>query len=991
MEKKIRKIWQLLALLILILLAHNAQAQNKPVIFERLSTRNGLSQNRVFDIVQDKLGFIWIGTEDGLNRYDGYKFKVFKNIPGDSTSLIRNQIDALHVSKKGELWLGGVRAGLNKFVSENETFVNYSNNHFDPNTLIGNWVIDISEDTTGNLWIATRFNGFDYFDITRNSFYHMANMIPHGYVINNETLTFIHQDRSNHLWVGGPGKLHLFKVLYTKDGIPRLKPVKIENQLVDFSAMSIEEDQGGSIWIGTFNDGLFLFDRTNHVLNPFKIDIPDRQYSNFMIKSIESDNSDNLWLTGFLHEGEIDNTILHGVGVIKIDLQTKTVKNYKNDLENKNSISSNVINVLYKDRTGTLWIGTDLAGINKYDQSVVKFSVFKTDQVNIFGTNTVGIRGFFEENNILWIASASGLLAFDKLSGNYEQFVHDTNNNSTLSSDITRSLFSDDEYLWIGSMNGLNRFNKKTRTFKRFYLEPSTAQSSDPINSVNYNILQLATLPQFLWYGSSGGGLVRFNKNDYTFKNYTYDPENENSFQNRDNFVRIIWYSDSRPNELWTGSTHGINIFNLETESFRYYNHDPKDEKSISHPNVMHFYEDEKGYVWISTYGGGLNRFDPKTEQFLRFTESNSQIPNNAVYGVLPDEQGNLWMSTNNGISKFNPNTFEFRNYTVDDGLQGEEFNGGALYKNSKGEMYFGGIIGFNSFYPADVRDNDVLPEIVITDLKIFNKSIRVGENSPLQKQISNTTEIALSYWQNDISFEFVSLHYANPAKNKYAYMLENYEDEWRYVDDIRSATYTNLDPGKYVFRVKGSNNDGLWNEEGKSLTVIISPPWWRTNIAYLFYLIVLGLVIIAIDRIQRVRLRNQEKRKAQLAILEAENERKTKELEEARELQLSMLPKELPQLAHLDIAVYMQTATEVGGDYYDFHVGLDGTLTVVIGDATGHGMKAGTMVTTAKSLFNSYAPNPDILFSFQEITRCIRQMNFSQTIYVSDYGEDPG
>ena len=264
----------------------------------------------------------------------------------------------------------------------------------------------------------------------------------------------------------------------------------------------------------------------------------------------------------------------------------------------------------------------------------------------------------------------------------------------------------------------------------------------------------------------------------------------------------------------------------------------------------MQFYEDEKGYIWISTYGGGLNRFDPKTEEFLHFTESNSDIPNNAVYGVLPDEQGNLWMSTNNGISKFNPNTFEFRNYTVDDGLQSEEFNGGAVYKSRTGEMFFGGIEGFNYFFPEDVLDNPAKPEIVLTDLKIFNESIEVGtEDSPLKKQISNTKEINLAHWQNDISFEYVGLHYANTAKNRYAFKLENYEDDWRYVDNIRIATYTNLDPGEYIFRVKGANSDGLWNEEGTSINLIISPPWWRTYWAYFGYVLFFALGIFAFDQ----------------------------------------------------------------------------------------------------------------------------------------------
>ena len=230
------------------------------------------------------------------------------------------------------------------------------------------------------------------------------------------------------------------------------------------------------------------------------------------------------------------------------------------------------------------------------------------------------------------------------------------------------------------------------------------------------------------------------------------------SLNSRANFVRTVWYSKTRPDELWTGTTNGINILNLKTETFRYYNYDPKDSTSLSHPNVMNFFEDKNGFVWVATYGGGLNRFDPKTEKFLRFTQENSDLPNNGVYGSLQDENGNLWISTNSGITKFNPNSFKFRNYTVDDGLQSEEFNGGSYYKAPDGEMFFGGIKGFNSFYPAEVTDNKFIPAIVLTNIKIFNESIKVGEDSPLKVQISKTEEIVLEHWQNDISFEYVAL-----------------------------------------------------------------------------------------------------------------------------------------------------------------------------------------------------------------------------------------
>ncbi|MDZ7763848.1 MAG: SpoIIE family protein phosphatase [Melioribacteraceae bacterium] len=393
----------------------------------------------------------------------------------------------------------------------------------------------------------------------------------------------------------------------------------------------------------------------------------------------------------------------------------------------------------------------------------------------------------------------------------------------------------------------------------------------------------------------------------------------------------------------------------------------------------MQFLEDDEGFVWVSTYGGGLNRFDPSTEKFLRFTEGNSKLPNNGVYGALPDKNGFLWISTNNGITKFDPKTFEFRNYTVDDGLQSEEFNGGSYHLAHNGEMFFGGIKGFNSFIPEEVSDNKYIPNIVITDFKIFNESIQVGESSPLKQEITKTSEINLEYWQNDILFEYVALHYSNPSKNKYAFKLENYEDQWRYVGNTRIATYTNLDPGEYVFKVKGSNNDGLWNEEGKSIKLIISPPWWKTNLAYASYAFLFLFGLFSVDRYQKVRIKRLEQRKAQLALLQAENKRKTEELEEARNLQLSMLPKSLPQIPNLDIAVYMKTATEVGGDYYDFHVHLDGTLTVVLGDATGHGMMSGMMVSIMKSLFMADRSSKELKSFFNNSSQAIKDMQLNR------------
>lgn len=962
-------------ILIFILFSSNIIAQKKPVKFNRLTSSDGLSQNSVSAIVQDHDGFIWIGTEDGINKYDGYNFEIFKRNPGDSLSLNDNQGNAMLVTRDGTLWIGGSLAGLSKYNSATKTFTRYNNDHSDPNSLAEDVIIDFSEDESGNLWILTRNKGFDYMMVSEEKFIHMANMLPPDYKISEDRLFFIHQDKQNNLWIGAAGKIHYFKISYNENGIPKLQPVRIENQVLNTAALSIKEGDDGSIWIGTAGEGLLKFDRVNNSLISFQARDNNSALNSLVILAIETDEAGNLWIGGIPLEDSFKPEKGTPSGLLKLNLQSGELQKFFADPKEPKSLSGNRVLSLLLDRTGVLWVGTQISGLNVYDKSVTKFSLVTTGPEE-YNKIKGPIRGFYvDDNKILWVASqGGGLISYDRSKEKYEFFNYNKNNPFSISTDFVQNIYDDGKYLWIGTQQGLNRFNKTTKTFKRFYINPSEPQSR--FNAINYNIIEIDKLPGYLWFGTNGSGLVRFDKEKETFKKYTYDPEDETSLNNRANFVRTVWYSEKRPDELWTGTTNGINILNLNDETFRYYNHDPKDSTSLSHPNVMNFYEDENGYIWVSTYGGGLNRFDLKTEKFLRFTQENSNLPNNGVYGSLSDENGNLWISTNSGITKFNPDTFEFRNYSVDDGLQSEEFNGGSYYKAPDGEMFFGGIKGFNFFYPSEVTDNKYIPNIVITDIKIFNESIPVGENSPLQVSISKTEEIVLSYWQNDISFEYVALHYSNPSKNRYAFKLENYEDEWRYVGDVRIATYTNLDPGEYVFRVKGSNNDGLWNEEGRSIRLIIKPPWWRTNWAYAAYAFLFLAAGFSFDRYQRSRIKKIEQRRAQLALLRAENQRKTKELEEARQLQLSMLPKELPNLPHLDIAVYMKTATEVGGDYYDFHVGMDGTLTVVIGDATGHGMKAGTMVTTTKSLFSSHAANPNILFTFQEITRCIKTMN---------------
>ncbi|MGB5896245.1 MAG: SpoIIE family protein phosphatase, partial [Ignavibacteriaceae bacterium] len=401
--------------------------------------------------------------------------------------------------------------------------------------------------------------------------------------------------------------------------------------------------------------------------------------------------------------------------------------------------------------------------------------------------------------------------------------------------------------------------------------------------------------------------------------------------------------------------------------------------------DVYYVLEDSKGIVWFSS-PNGLGKLNPKTEEIKFFTEKDG-LPTNLVGAIQEDNFGNLWISSAAGLTTLvrssEGDKETFINIDIKDGLQGYSFSQ-ATWKANNGELFFGGDNGVNYFIPG--RTNQTKPKIVITDFKISDVSVFDDiTTSPLKKDLNDTEELTLEYSQNDIAFQFSPIHYSRPERNLIAYKLEGFNKDWVY-SKLHFASFTNLDPGEYTFRLKAANGDGIWSDEEKTIHIEVLPPYWRTTFAYVGYGICFVLGVFGVDRFQRRRLLAKTRERARIKesemraqIAEAENERKTKELEEARDLQLSMLPKDLPNLPNLDIAVYMQTATEVGGDYYDFHVGMDGTLTVVIGDATGHGMKAGTMVTTTKSLFNILAPNPDILTTFSEISRVIKGMKFHQ------------
>ena len=1056
--RSLKNLWmKVVSLTLALMLPVNLPAQQQRVRFEHISLEHGLSQSIVRTIFQDSKGFLWFGSQDGLNKYDGYEFTVYKYDPFDSTSLSENDIWSIYEapSEPKVLWIGTGTSGLNRFDRETETFTHFRHNSADPTSLSNNFVGQIYEDRAGNLWVLSGAGGLDRLDRKTSTFAHYRHDPSNPNSLSHNAIIALHESLTEPgvLWIGTSAGLDRFDAK-TERFIRYRHERDNANSLSHNGILSIYEaaNEPGILWIGTGTingalkgGGLNRFDTKSGTFTHYRHDPSDpNSISSDIVGPLHEDKHGTLWLgtlaglvkfnrqtptdvagafTHFVPNAGNPNFLSHAVssifedskgylwirtplndGVHRFDPHTPAAAGFihcRFDPNDPRSLSNDVVFAIFEDRSGVLWIGTQTGGLNKLDQYAEKFAAFVPEPNNPNSLSNFMVRAIHEDRSaphILWIGVAEGGLNMLErktptgVAGRFTHYRHDPQNPGSLSDDDVWAIYEDRAgELWVGTLGGgLDKFDRHKKSFTHYRHDPTNPNSlsNDNVRAIYEDRFASSVL----WIGTDGGGLNRFDLKTNRFTRWQNDPQNPSSLSN--NSVRAIHQDQS--GVLWLGTVGGFNKFDLKSKTltgaaFKRYLHDSTNPNSLGGNIVQSIYADSTGVLWLGTYGGGLSRFDPKTEEFTVYTENNSGLSNNAVYATLPDEHGNLWLSTNAGVCKFNPQFNTFKVYDVDDGLQSREFNGQAFFKSPSGEMFFGGIIGLNAFHPDSVKDNPIAPQIALTDFKLFNESVSIGGKSPLKKHIAETDSMALAYWQNDISLEFVALHYGRPQNNQYAYILENYDTDWRQAGTQRVATYTNLDPGEYIFRVKGSNNDGVWNEAGVSIRITITPPWWRTAGAYVMYALLLIASIVAVERLHRARLLAQERERAYLReaelraeaaeakarAIQAENERKTLELEEARKLQLSMLPKTVPSLPNFDIAVYMQTANEVGGDYYDFKLDDDGTLTAAVGDATGHGLQAGTMVAATKSLFNSLAHMPHPVPILAEASYALRGMGF--------------
>ena len=828
-------------LLILLITQHKVLSLDNDYTIKQLKVKDGLSQSSILSILQDKLGFMWFGTASGLNKYDGYTFKVYLNDPLDSLSISDNGISALYEDRDGFIWVGTTGGFVNKFDRRTETFtrLNINMNMTSPGKVEDNYyefpilfslnsnnsVTSISEDHEGKIWIGTWGKGIFILDNTRESLFNLSNDQNDPQSLSSNRVTKILPDSYNNMWVATFGG-GLNKVIFNRTQNKSNNKIRFQHykniltnktSLSDNKVTTLFEDKNGSLWIGTFYGGLNKLDqeRIGKPLDStsfmrFNNNANDKNsLSDNSIMAVTQDDSGYLWMGTF------------GGGLNRFDPQNKTFIYFKHDNLDENSVADNDIISLYKDYSGIIWIGTQLGeGISRLERKNIKFNLIKANPMSPSSLSDDVIWSILKDKEgIIWIGTyRGGLNRYDARRKIFNHYKNSSSNLNSLSNNHVRSLAEDKTgNLWVGTYaGGLNKFNRQSGKFIRYI-----NSTSDSL-SISGNRVQKIYIDSnsVMWIAVFGGGLNVLDLKNKShskehFIKYRFDPYDSLSISDD----RAYTLYEDRQNNIWIGTFGGgLNKFDKKRKTFQRFRNDPQNPFSLQNDKVLSLYEDYSGNFWVGTSGSGLIKFDRNNNKFFRYG-AEKNIYADVVYGILEDDNKNLWLSTSNGIYKFSYESEITAHYDLQDGVQSLEFSGGAYYKATDGEMFFGGINGLNRFFPLDVKYNSFIPPVAITSIKVANQFVK-GEKDSLN----------LSYQENFLTFEFATLAYSDPSDNYYSYMLEGFDDDWKFsVPKYRVANYTNLPSGKYIFKVKGANPDGIWNPTETKIYIQINPPFWRT------------------------------------------------------------------------------------------------------------------------------------------------------------------
>ena len=829
-------------LVCLVLLTTSSIAQTS-INFERISTDHGLSQSDINCIYQDEIGYMWFGTHDGLNKFDGYDFTVYNPDKKRSGTINSNLIFDIEGDYDGNLWIGTTGSGLNFFDKKTGKFTQYRYSEDDNNSLSNDHITTLFRDSKKRLWIGTN-EGLNMLDLSkdRDSIkFNRYNPEQDPFVTgwDGNAIYTIFEDSQERIWIGGHDGLYI--MLRDRNGDFYFRLINEDIGLPTLNVRTIVEDKFGRLYIGT-NEGLFTLSYNGITTEIFPL---LEGYYNDLITTAD----DRIWAataSGLLY---LKNTSRDDLPIL--------VERFEYDPRNSKSLSKNIVKSLYIDKTGILWVGTNGGGLNKFDPDQKQFRhIRKTQDPNSLSYDK--IRSMFEDSNgTLWIGTeGGGLNMLPSGTNSYDDFKNFLA--ITKAFTITEIETGNARKLLIGAENfpGLYQLDISGGG-------PIEEKDFVAVPEINRSVFALlADSNRNVWIGTYGGGVYRwlYNPSSKTYSKDVlfYDEANPKGISS--NIIRSM-IEDSHGN-IWLATGDGLCKISTseiakKNPKFDKYKNVPGDETSISHNYILSIYESNDQQLWVGTFGGGLDKFIPETDTdpsgFINYSEGDG-LPNNVIKGILEDEQGNLWVSTNKGLSKFNPENETFKNYDSNDGLQDNEFQELACLKRKDGEMLFGGINGFNSFYPEAITDNTYGAQTVITNFSVFNEQVEIGEQLNgrviLESSLDLTKTIKLKHWENNFSFEFAALHFAAPKKNKYAYKLQGFDEDWIYTNaDKRFATYTNLSPGDYSLMVKASNNDGVWDATPSILKISVVPPFWKTPWAYLVYALFALLLLWAYRR----------------------------------------------------------------------------------------------------------------------------------------------
>ena len=841
-----------IVLLCLVLYTNLLTAQQHNIYqFAHLNFTQGLSHNQVNCVYKDKKGFVWFGTMSGLNRYDGYNIKVFRHKDEDSTSLNDDFIGGIFEGPGNKRWIQ-TGTGFSIYDQQTEKFDNNTGAYFKTHQLPSVGLFSIVKSGTG-YWFAYADSGLFY--INRQK---LAAVIKTGIGLtypNTQAITDVKADSKGNIWIA---KLNGEIEQADSNGtitkrLSVLPPLAVNA----YTGYKLFIDNDNELWVYSRGSvpGIFHIKPQNGSVRQYSRKSAPVALNNDIVTGVVQDNKGLLWIATD-----------HG-GVNIIDKQSGTIFTLENKLYDNTSIAQNSLNTIYKDDLGIIWLGTYKQGVSYYHETIFKFHLYRHKPSDITSLPYDDINKFVEDDKgNIWIGTnGEGLVYYNRSANTYKQYRHNAADNSSLANDVIVSLWIDHtNKLWIGTyFGGLDCFDGTSFKHFRHHDADTNSLSDDRV----WDIFEDSY--KNLWIGTFENGLDRYDREKNVFVHYR--PGQQGSVH-----ARYVTQIIEDKQQLWLATAYGIDRLDRQKNEFVHYNNAGN---KLSNDNVIFILSDSRGLLWAGTRDG-LNVLNPVNRRFQVFRTTDG-LADNTILSLLEDEAGNLWASTPNGISRIEVSgnvasgiTINCKNYDELDGLQGKEFNQKAVLKTSRGELVFGGANGFNIFKPSDIKSNSSIPAIAFTNLQVFNRNIEAG--GKLNKQviineaIPQTKTITLRYNENIFSLEFAALSYINTLKNKYAYKLEGFNADWVYTDGYsRKVTYTNLDPGEYTFRVKASNNDGVWNEEGIAVKIIVLPPFWQTPLAYVLYVLAIVAVLFFARRItiRRAKMRfalEQERKEAQ-------------------------------------------------------------------------------------------------------------------------------